>query len=222
MSPHVLGLVALGFGIFFLWRAFQTLRTLGPCSPAQRRAKYSLAAVFLYGIVGFFGQGAAAGGFAALLPDWFEWPAVWEEGAVTDARGRTFVPLRSVGRIQVYDANWRFQHGWAVRAAGGRFKLRLTPSGDVEVHTARGDRLFVFDTSGRLLREDTSTEYGRIPERHTPRVTRAWPPFWPLGSPALAWLLLATGLVGLSILKQQIRRQAARHKKSPSGALPWS
>lgn len=156
------------------------------------------------------------GGVPAFLPDSFEWPAVWEEGAVADAHGRTLVPLLPVARIQVYDETWTFQRGWFVNAAGGWFKLQLTPAGDIEAHTAREHKVFVFDPAGRLLREGASTEYERIPESGLPRATRASPLFWPLGSPGLAWLVGAVGGIGMAVLNQSIARRARREEK-PGG-----
>ena len=90
------------------------------------------------GASGFFGMAFLVVGGHRWLPSNFEWPIGFADGILTMTNGIYVVPHTPTGRIQIYDANWKFQRGWFVDASAGTFKLRIESSNRIEMITARG------------------------------------------------------------------------------------
>ena len=103
------------------------------------------------GALGFFGSAFSSAGGLNWLPDSFEWPAGYVTGVATTPNGLFIVPLTPSGRIQVYDADWKFVRGWHLDAGGGTFKVRALAADRIEVFTARGQWHYVFDEQGRMI-----------------------------------------------------------------------
>lgn len=72
------------------------------------------------------------------LSDSIQWPAGDRDGVMRTPDGIYVVPLVWVGRVQLYDQQWRFLRGWHVDANAGFFKVECPPGGTIEVFAARG------------------------------------------------------------------------------------
>ena len=147
----------------------------------------------IVGAVGFFGAAISATGGLNWLPPTFEWPMGRASGVVTLENGMHAVPHAPTGRLQVYDAEWRYVRGWRVDASGGVFRLRPAAESRIEVFTARGQRRLVYTTDGELV---TSEAYDSYPPEIGKTVfvpTRPW--LWVFTSPFYSWLSIAAGLI---------------------------
>ncbi|MCP5100690.1 MAG: hypothetical protein GY943_34510 [Chloroflexi bacterium] len=107
------------------------------------------------GSVGFFGGFLSVSGELSWLPASFEWPIGYAKGIVTTDDGYYVVPHTPSGRVQIYDNNWDFKKGWSVNAHGGTFGFAYSGGDQINVITARGQRIYAFDLNGNLLSEDT-------------------------------------------------------------------
>jgi hypothetical protein len=88
------------------------------------------------------------------------------EDVIADEQGRIYVTLGFYSRVQVYDHNGRFLHGFFTDTGGGSFRLQIDSDGLLNVVTARGDRLHVYDECGNLcsskrIEGDTYTQLSR-------------------------------------------------------------
>lgn len=141
-----------------------------------------------------------------LLPETYEWPAGWTSNIVMTPEGFYIVPHTPAGRIQLYDAGMQFIRGWPVDAGGGVFKLLPFDAANqqVGVVTARKNLKFVYDIEGNLLSR-ASYSPARYDAYPTVGVS-LWVPtrFWllPLSSPMIAWLMGASGMLGLYFLRR--------------------
>jgi len=93
----------------------------------------------------------------AMRPAWAsdetEFPMGSLRAVAVDSAGRVYCGSMWYGRIQVYGADGDFLRGWFVSADWGSFRLRVSQDDVLEVATARNDRLYRYDASGRLLEE---------------------------------------------------------------------
>lgn len=149
------------------------------------------------GGLGFFATTLSGlGGLRWLSPTW-EWPVSSARGIIVMPDGKHVIPLKSAGRIQVYDPTWKFLRGWHVDAAGGTFILRLFDTDKVEVITARRAMRYVYDSGGVLLSEQTYApqKYSDFwaPGQKAVVPTRWW--WWPFTSPAHSWIIAVTGAI---------------------------
>jgi hypothetical protein len=163
------------------------------------------AVLFAYGWVAFMGQPLAACGGMPFLGKGFEWPILFTDGAVEDSLGMRYVPHTAAGRIQVYDRDGNFLHGWFVEASGGPFTLHVTEDDKLEVFTVRGNLHLVFSGDGTLLEEGyyADESYPDLPFGPSAEISLrvAWY-LLPLASPLLAWLVGLVGFVGMIILNK--------------------
>ena len=87
------------------------------------------------GTLGFFG--------AFMLPATGTWlqdvelPPFFETTSIIGPGGRTFAATIPLSRIQRYDGDGRFETGWFVHSAGGRFAIGLTADGRIAVAAFR-------------------------------------------------------------------------------------
>jgi hypothetical protein len=114
------------------------------------RVAVAMWVLVLVGCVGFFAIGGAAAGILKVSNS-FEWPAGLVKGVATTANGNRVVPLGSSGRLQLYDANWKFLRGWHVEALTGDFKVECPPNGKIMVYTAKGHHIYTFTEQGELV-----------------------------------------------------------------------
>jgi hypothetical protein len=165
------------------------------------------------GVVGFFGSALSAVGGLNWLGASLEWPAGFVSGVVTTEQGVHIIPHTPSGRIQIYDANWKFIRGWPVDAGGGTFKLSSTETNTVEVVTARGQWRYVFDFNGNLLNQEnySPATYSNFPESGEAYFIPTKPWLWVFSHPFLSW---GTAVCGITLLivdnKFQKRRKAKR------------
>jgi len=165
-------------------------------------------ALVAYGMVGFFGAMLFATGALPWRSDDNAIPMGRVTGAVRDADGLIYCPSTPWGRIQVYDKDKRFIRGWFVEAFGGVFRIQINAQNHLEVATARGRMLYVFDREGRLL-SSASYEPRSYSDFDAWRGTVIWipTPFYlvPLTHPFYAWLVAAAGMVLLTVATRQPR-----------------
>ena len=146
MAIVIVALIGVGFVAAVVGIPFTSEALRG------RRSIYLVAsALMLVGGLGFFGSGLSAFGGLNWLATSFEWPIGYSDGVVTTPEGVHVVSHDPSGRIQLYDANWRFIRGWHVDAAGGLLKVTSAGANRIEVITARGAWHYVFDMEGGLI-----------------------------------------------------------------------
>lgn len=211
----------VGF-ILLLWLAIFGGITV--CSLRDRGAKRTFGVIggllALYGILGFMGTGA---GLAAWLPSSVEWPVGWAGRTVTTPAGMHVVAHSSSGRVQVYDAQWRFRRGWHVDNGGGVFtRLAVFPDDTFEIWTARNPARYVFDLDGRRVhRPDTPSAVPVASATTQLGMTLGpWVPTWyvllPLSHPFIAWALILAGLLLLVATDKLPIRPKHRTSATPS------
>jgi len=108
---------------------------------------FCFALLFLAGYVGFSTQMLLSVG-AFDLPLRVQWPVARAVGVVQLPDGGYVVPLRVVGRVQIYDPEWRFQRGWQVPSFGRSFHVDVLLDGSIRVLNCRGEMSW-FDVEGR-------------------------------------------------------------------------
>jgi hypothetical protein len=106
------------------------------------------------GGIGFF-AGFIAMGFGVSFENLysFELPLGDLEGIAVDSEGNIYCGLQFYSRIQVYDAEGRYIYGKFINSAGGAFRIRINQNDQLEVATARNDKLYIFAKDGTLVRE---------------------------------------------------------------------
>jgi hypothetical protein len=106
------------------------------------------------GAIGFF-SGPLASGFGVSFDnlDSFEFPLGDLEGIAVDSEGNIYCGLQFYSRIQVYDAKGNFIYGKFIDSAGGAFRIRINNDDQLEVATARNDKLYIFERGGTLVKE---------------------------------------------------------------------
>jgi hypothetical protein len=134
-------------------------------------------------------------------------PVGHASGVVDLRSGVHVVPLGHAGRIQLYDADWRFLRGWQLDAGGGTFALDRLAGDRIQAASVRLQRLYVFDVDGRLLSTRT---YGRQSfdafGRNGHSVTvPTHPLLWVWSGPFCSWLTAVLG--GVIIAFAETRRK---------------
>ena len=123
----------------------------------NKKAKYIfriIGALFLdVGSIGFLA------GFWAIesesLPevlDSFELPLGELSGIAIDSEGNIYCGLMSYSRVQVYDTEGEFLFSRFIDRSGGAFRIRINENDQLEVATARSDKLYIFEKDGTLVR----------------------------------------------------------------------
>jgi hypothetical protein len=120
-------------------------------SPGRRLLRIISACLVIYGALAFFGQALITVAGNYLLSPRMEWPVGYASEVPRDSTGRYIVLLRNVERIQVYDKECSFLHGWSL--PGKNFKVRITPGDRIEVFGS-GKKL-IYDPDGWLLGEES-------------------------------------------------------------------
>lgn len=164
------------------------------------------------GALGFFGSALLAVGMVR-LPSSIEWPPGYVDGVITTPSGLQFVPLEPSGRVQVYDANWRYLRGWQVNAGGGDFKLVASRPGKIEVYTSRQKHHFIYSESGELLTSESyGVTYDSVPNGGRSLNVPTSPLLWPFSSPFLSWGLAVIGMLVLRLTAWlQVRPTSPKH-----------
>ncbi len=123
------------------------------------------------GGIGFF-AGFIAMGFGVAFEnlDSFELPLGDLEGITVDSEGNIYCGLQFYSRIQVYNAEGKFVYGKFIDSAGGAFRIRINQDDQLEVATARNDKLYIFARDGFLVRELSDVghyfhDFGKTSER---------------------------------------------------------
>jgi hypothetical protein len=70
-----------------------------------------------------------------------------------DSEGNIYCGLQFYSRVQVYDAEGNFNYGKFIDSAGGAFRIRINNNDQLEVATARNDKLYLFARDGTLVNE---------------------------------------------------------------------
>jgi hypothetical protein len=160
----------------------------------------------IIGSAGFFAEMLSAEGLIK-LPNSSEWPAGYVTGVKRTADGKYVVPLVPEGRVQVYDSRWHFLRGWNVDPLGGEFKVTPTPSGMIEVFTARGGRRCSFTENGDLISDASMSEpYDSLPNNGQSVLVPTSPLLWVFSGPFVSWGVAVVGFIGLAVVNKYARR----------------
>jgi hypothetical protein len=173
----------------------------------------------LIGASGFFGAGMSAVGFLK-FPNSFEWPAGNVCGVKRTTDGKYVVPLVPSGRVQIYDADWRFLRGWHVGAHGGDFKVECPATGGIEVYTGRGQHHYSFTENGELISATTYSGADSPQDSGSCVVVPTSLLGWIFSSPFISWGVAVTGWVGLWIFKKLKSRGVAVQPTSKDRVTP--
>ena len=110
--------------------------------------------VLVIGFIGFLAGFICAGfGFKFRNLDSFELPLGHLEGIAVDSEGNIYCGLQFYSRFQVYDAEGKFIYGKFIDSGGGAFRIRINKNDQLEVTTARNDKLYIFARDGTLISE---------------------------------------------------------------------
>jgi hypothetical protein len=150
MLPFVLLLIGTA-GLTMAWCVF--IRRRG--SRGWRTLRGLAAWLVAYGVVTLFAQILVVPWGMGLIGPEIEWPIGLSSRAVRDSQGRYIVPHPSSGRVQVYDADLRFERGWFVEDDAVIGKVRVADGDRVEVFTSRDRRRLLYSPDGTLLQQDT-------------------------------------------------------------------
>jgi hypothetical protein len=115
------------------------------------------------GGIGLFGGALSGLGFFRFeFLNSFELPLGHLEGIALDSQGNIYCGLQYYSRIQAYDEGGKFRWGRFINSAGGAFRIRINENDQLEVATARNDKLYRFDEDGTLVTElsDVHRYYG--------------------------------------------------------------
>lgn len=146
------------------------------------------------GGLGFFGNAVAGTGGFLWLPKTFEWPVGYARNVLVLSDGSYVVPHKPINRIQVYDHDWKFKHGWWLKRRDIKvFALREADTNRVEVITS--ERRYVYDASGNLVSEEPNES--KVMTENSESVRDMWVPTrcWllPFTGPFLSWLTMVIG-----------------------------
>ncbi len=111
----------------------------------------------LLGLIGFSGS-LGVKFFPGKIRDSTELPMTHFSGAVFDREGFLYWGSTFFGRIQVYDPDGKFQHGWQIDTAMGSFRLDMNQNNHLEVATARNDLRITFNRMGEILNKSEDPE----------------------------------------------------------------
>jgi hypothetical protein len=127
----------------------------------KKKAKfvvYAVAALFVaIGSIDFL-AGALIGNVVK-TPDGFELPLGDLKGIAVDSDGNIYCGTQYYSRVQVYDSEGHYIRGKFVDSAGGAFRIRINPNNELEVATARNDKLYRFGKDGTLVTELSDVGY---------------------------------------------------------------
>lgn len=202
-------LVSVPFTMLVIAAAFES-----SASP-RRRVLATVASVLLaVGGLGFFGTGLSAlGGL-----DWagsFEWPVGYATNVVT-VPGDFHALSTPSGRVQVYDAQWRFVRGWHISHGDGPVRLIPLADGSIDVYTAKGQARYHYTLEGQLLNQGAfSEDFESLPKGDGMFVpTRPW--LWVFSHPFISWGLLAGGLVMFGWIDRTAPKRRRRKARAPA------
>ena len=192
-------LLVLLIGIPFVVSALYGSLNAGRRLRGIRRVFAVLGGILLAtGAVAFFGTMLSSLG---VIPATFEWP-VGRAGQIIQTRdGLHVVTHTPSGRVQIYDPEWHFVRAWNVDAGGGVFKAKLTPTGLLEVWTARGLKRFLFAPDGRLVEAGSYplSSYSDFPGDGGPGYVSTPFLLWIFANPFVAWLVAIIGMAMLAM-----------------------
>jgi hypothetical protein len=103
------------------------------------------------GLIGFIAGGVVAFAGDSLPLRSIEFPLGDVQDMAVDPSGNVVLALGFYGRIQVYDAQGRFQRGWSAEARGGSFTVAVDDSGLISSYASRRGSTLVFNPDGRVI-----------------------------------------------------------------------
>jgi len=166
-------------------------------SPLKGVAKTVGIILMLTGAGGFLGGGLSAAGALNWLGDSFEWPAGYASGAITTSAGLHVVPLSPTGRVQIYDANWKFLRGWHIPRSGKPMHLTPTRGEQFHVLVAGSHMDYLFDIDGRLVSGKEYSSQDWQAAQHTGTAVAVPTHWWLLSftDPSFSWITMMAGIV---------------------------
>ncbi len=166
--------------------------------------------LFACGWLGFLGQILGACNGLPFIGESFEWPVFSTTDSVTDSQGRTYVPIVSAARIQVYGRDGAFIRGWFVKESGGKALTILTnKDGNLEAYTTR--YRLIFKPDGKILaKQDYSGPLDELPQQPPSKIKISCPLLLlPFANPFLAWLAGGLGMAGLFLHEKLLKKSSS-------------
>jgi hypothetical protein len=77
------------------------------------------------------------------------------QGIAVDSEGRIYCGLQYFSRVQVYDSEGEFLYNVYTDSSRGAFRIRINENDQLEVATARNDKLYLYDKNGYLINEQS-------------------------------------------------------------------
>jgi len=172
-----------------------------------RAGVFAASALIIMGTTGWFGSSLSAVGGLNWLPRSWEWPVATANGVITMPDGTHVVPHVFSGRVQIYDAHWKFLRGWAIGSWGGDFRVAPSGADRFDVMKARSDWRDTYRLSGEhVARARLERYYWTLP-RYGERLCVPTSPWLLIFSGHMTtWLMYVFGLVTLGFLKWRENR----------------
>jgi hypothetical protein len=172
-----------------------------------RAGVFAASALIIMGTTGWFGSSLSAVGGLNWLPRSWEWPVGTADGVITMPDSTHVVPHVFSGRVQIYDAHWKFLRGWAIGSWGGDFRVMPSGADRFDVMKARSDWRDTYRLTGEhVARAKLERYYWTLP-RYGERLCVPTSPWLLVFSGHMTtWLMYVLGLATLGFLKWRENR----------------
>ena len=112
---------------------------------------------FIVGVGGFLSSAVCT--FVAMsgnprVTTWARFPLGDLGSLGVDSKGNLYCGSIFYCRIQVYSPQGEFIRGWFLNSGGGTFQIEIDKEEKLHVHTARGNKYFIFSKEGKLLHKE--------------------------------------------------------------------
>ena len=217
------GWVALGLALLPVWLG---LRAAGD-PVAAGRFKRLLTPAALLPLAAGYALFTFSWWSPYVLPESSAWPMPGEARALALPDGRRAATPMSVSRVQIYDADGRFQNGWFVPGGSGGLKIlgpdQAAGAGTIVVDLPGINKLRTYDPSGRPLGErprPENFEAERWGDFELLHFDTPWY-LYPLVHPGYAWTVFSVILVLVGMRVSKPEAEARRGKPNPAETRGW-
>lgn len=195
--------------VTWIWVAVQLVFAMMRCKTRQRHLARVAIAVAGVGIFSFLAPSCGS-----LIPSTIEWPVGLAGTVQFASNGDRVVAHSDSGRVQIYDAHWRFKRAIPVDVREGAMHMRLVTNDAIEVYSYRAKRRTVYALDGTQLASDGGPANPSYGPNHI--TFGPWVPTWPwlfsLSSPFVGWCLILLAM-GIGIASGTVKINPPRLQK---------